>query len=108
MAAIDEETVYDVELQHQTEEPIWTWPDDVVWIWQNIIEHAQHRHNVERCIVMRARRDEVEHGECSETGYHHLEEFQIMIAYEAEWFAPVDAPTRLLARNMIYLCFLLC
>ncbi len=54
MAAIDEETVYDVELQHQTEEPVWSWPDDVVRIWQYIIEHAQHRHNVERCIVMRA------------------------------------------------------
>ncbi len=48
MAAIDEEAIDDVELQHQTEEPEWTWPDDAVGVGQYIVKHAQHRHDVER------------------------------------------------------------
>ena len=46
MTAIDEQAIYDVELQHQTEEPEWTRPDNVVGVGQYVIEHAQHRHDV--------------------------------------------------------------
>ncbi len=96
------QTIDDVELQHQTEEPVWTWPDDAVGIRQYIIEHAQHRNDVERCIVVRTRRDVVEHRECHETYYHHLEEFQIVIADKVERFAPVDASCKFLARDVVH------
>ena len=102
MAAIEQQSIDDVKLQHQTKEPVRTRPDDVIRIWQYIIEHAQHRNDVERCIVVRARRDKVEHRECYETYYHHLEELQIVIADKVERFAPVDASCKFLARDAVH------
>ncbi len=70
--------------------------------WQYVVEHAQHRNDIERCIVVRTVRDEVDHRECHETYYHHLEELQIVIADKVERFAPVDVPVSLLARDVVH------
>ena len=102
MAAIEQQTIDDVELQHQTEEPVWTRPDDVIRILQHIVEHAQHRYDIQRLIVVRTLRDVVNHRECHETCYHHLEELQIVIADKVERFAPVDASCKFLARDAVH------
>ena len=90
MAAIDEEAIDDIELQHQTKEPEGTWPNDVVGFWQYIVEHAEHRHDVEEVILVCSRRDGIEHRESHESHNHHLEELQIMITDELQRLSPVE------------------
>ena len=102
MAAIEQQSIDDVELQHQTEEPVRTRPDDSVGILQHVVEHAQHRYDIQYLIVVRTLRDVVNHRECHETYYHHLEELQIVIADKVERFTPVDASCKFLARYVIH------
>ena len=83
VAAVEQKAVNDVELEHQTEEPVGAGPDDVVGIGQEVVEHSQHRHDVEQLVLVGARRDVVEHGERHETHNHHLEELQVVVADES-------------------------
>ncbi len=47
------------------------------------------RYDVQRLDSDGARSDVVEHGKCDETHNHHLEELQVVIAYEAQWFTQI-------------------
>ena len=104
VATVDEEAVNDVELQHQTEEPEWTGPDDAVGIGQYVVEHAQHGDDVERLIVMRPGSEVVEHGKCDEPHNHHLEELEVVIAYESQSFTQIGQVTACDAESLCALC----
>ena len=90
MTAVDEQAIDDVELKHQAEEPKGTRPDDTIRVGQDIVEHAEHGNDVEKMVFVGTWGDVVEHGESHESYNHHLEEFQIMIADEAQRLSPVE------------------
>ena len=106
VAAIEQQSIYDVKLQHQTEKPVRAWPDDVVGVGQYIVKHTQHRYDAQHLVMAWTRSDVVYHRESDETHDHHLEELQIVIADEAQRFAPADTPGLLPARNAVHLSLL--
>ena len=106
VAAIEQQSIYDVKLQHQTEKPVRSWPDDVVGVGQYIVKHTQHRYDAQHLVMAWTRSDVIYHRESDETHDHHLEELQIVIADEAQRFAPADAPGLLPARNAVHLSLL--
>ena len=77
-------------MQHEPEKPVGTWPDDVVGMGQEIVEHAKHGHHIERLVVVGMGRDEVEHGERHEAHNHHPKQLFIVKEHEGAqptpWF----------------------
>ncbi len=83
-AAIEQEAIDDVELHHQSEEPIDARPDDLVGLWQHINIHQQLGDDIVPMEGEAARGDGINHDEQHKAHNEHPQEFQIMIAEEGE------------------------
>ena len=83
VAAVETETVEQVELQHQTEEPVGTRPDDSVGMGQHVDVHQQLGHDMLGTVMERTGCDGIHHGEGGKAQYHHVEQFLIVVADKA-------------------------
>lgn len=82
MATEEQQPIDDVELQHQSEEPVGSRPDDAVGSGQEIVEHSHLRHDIHQLVGVGSGRDGIEHREGHEADDHHAEEFEEMEAHE--------------------------
>ena len=80
----EQQTIDDVELKHQSEEPEGTWPYHMVRVGHDVVEHAKLCNDSERRVVPAARRYGIDHGESDKTYHHHLKQFEVMITQEGE------------------------
>ena len=83
-AAVEQETIDDVELHHQAEEPVDARPNDLVGLRQHVDVHEQLGDDVVPMEGEAARGDGVDHDEQHEADDEHPQEFQIMVAEEGE------------------------
>ena len=83
-AAVEQETIDDVKLQHQAEEPVDARPDNLVGLGQHVDVHKQLGDDVVPMEGETARSDGVDHDEQHEADDEHPQEFQIMVAEEGE------------------------
>ena len=84
MSAIKEQSVDDVELDHQPEEPVGPWPDNLVRHGQHIVEQAHLGDDVHHGIGMGDGCDGIQHSECDEPHDHHAEKFEPVIFDEPQ------------------------
>ena len=100
--AVEQQPIDGIELQHEPEKPVRAGPDDLVGTGQQIVEHAQHGHDVEEGVVVWAAGDVVCHRESDETDNHHLEKFQIVPADEGDGGRLSAAGCRLLVDAILH------
>ncbi len=84
MAAIEQETIDDIEFYHQSEEPIDAGPDDFIGCGQHIDIHHQLCHYMIPMEVETPRSDGIDHEKDGETHDEHAQEFEIMVAHKRQ------------------------
>ena len=75
-AAPQQQTIDDVELHHQSEEPVGSGPDDVVRVGHHVVEHEHLADDVHHLVFVRSWRYGVHHREDHVAHYHHLKELR--------------------------------
>ena len=56
----------------------------MVGVGHHVVEHKELSEYVHDVILMRPRRDSIDHGECHEAHNHHLEELQVVVLQERQ------------------------
>ena len=80
MATIKQQTVHNVELKHQPEEPERAGPDVAIRSRKKIIKHAKLPYNLHKGIMPRGCSDGVDDDKGYKSCNHHLEKLQEMVA----------------------------
>ena len=82
-AAIHHKTINEIKLYHQTEKPIRSWPYPLVRFGKEVDDHEPLLDNLVAIEMKTVGSDDVDDDEEHKSGYHHLEELEIMNAHES-------------------------
>ena len=82
VTAVEQQSVNDVELQHQAEEPERPRPDNFVGGGQQVVHHQQLCGHIHEAIVVGAGGEVVYHEECGIAHKHHDPEFAEVLLHE--------------------------
>ena len=78
MAAVKQKPIYDVELHHKTKEPVWSWPNHLIWFGKKVGEHSKQGYNILGRIGSWSYGHVVNHDESCKARHHHPQQLEIV------------------------------